>query len=360
MSSASQIAANRRNAQLSTGPRTTGGIAVARMNALSHGLRTAAPVVPGEVTEAWEQFRDAVVDDLTPVGALEEELAERVAVLSWRLRRVTSYEAGVVTRNSDRAALRASGELEPDELTRLTHRSDAPPTLKEMGTRVQWARDEVARYEHQSHLFAELATSADDTPLSGADALLLLRDVSDYLPKDEDEDVDDEDVDPVPDPMTNPRTARFLHSIGVPEDQHDEPEEWGGWTAGAARQGIERIARTVKWTRQKLLDRAVKESVGYLSDWRGRLANAERQLEEVKVRTRTEEREARRRALVPVAEVVDVVLRYETHLQKQLALALHELERRQAYRSPCPPQPPVAVDVSVVGADGVPALTEYQ
>jgi hypothetical protein len=121
-----------------------------------------------------------------------------------------------------------SGELEPGELTRLTRRSDAPPTLKEMGTRVQWGRDEVARYEHQARLFAELVTSPDDAPLNGADALLLLRDVSDYLPQDEDD--DDDDVDPVPDPMTDPRGKRFLLAVSVPDEHHDQPEEWGGWT----------------------------------------------------------------------------------------------------------------------------------
>jgi hypothetical protein len=356
MATVAQFAANRRNAQLSTGPRTGAGIAVAKMNALSHGLRAAAPVVPGEDPAAWEEYRDAVLDDLAPVGALEEELADRVALLSWRLRRVASYEAGVVTRASDRAANRASGELEPDELTRLTRRADAPPTLRDMATRVQWARDEVARYEHQARLFADLAAAADDTPLAGADALLLLRDVSDYLPQDD----TDDDADPVPDPMTDPRAKRFLLAVGVPEDHHDEPEGWGGWTAGAVRLGVERIARTVKWSRPKLLDRAVKESVGHLSDWRERRANVERQQEEVRERTRAEEREARRRAVVPIAEVVDVVMRYEAHLHKQLSATLHELERRQAYRSACPPQPPMAVDVTVVGADGLTALTGPQ
>lgn len=104
----------------------------------------------------------------------------------------------------------------------------------------------------------------------------------------------------------------------------------------------------------------MKESAGYLSDWRGRLASAERQFEEVKERTRTEEREARRRAPMPIPKVVDVVLRYETHLQKQLTPTLHEWERRQTYRSACPPQPPMAVDVTVVGADELNALTGYQ
>ena len=82
MTTPAKLAANKRNAQRSKGPKTAAGKAVARMNALSHGFRTASPVVPGESTELWEQFREAVVEDLAPVGFLESELAERVALLS--------------------------------------------------------------------------------------------------------------------------------------------------------------------------------------------------------------------------------------------------------------------------------------
>ena len=56
------------------------------MNAMAHGLRAASPVVPGEDPAAWEAYRDAVVSDLAPIGVLETELADRVAMLSWRLR----------------------------------------------------------------------------------------------------------------------------------------------------------------------------------------------------------------------------------------------------------------------------------
>jgi hypothetical protein len=356
MTTLTKRTANQRNSQFSTGPTTEAGIAVARMNALSHGLRAASPVVPGEDPDRWDQFREVMVADLAPVGAVEEELADRVALLSWRLRRVSSYEAGVVTRASDRAASRVSGELEPDELTRLTRRSDAPPTLKDVRTRVQWAHEEVARYERQARLFVDLAAAADDAPVAGEDALLLLRDVSDYLPASDDEDDELDDVDGRPDPMTDPRTKRFLLALGVPEEHHDEPEGWGGWTAGVVRMGVERVAKTVKWTRQKLLDRAVRGSAEELAAWHQRRATAERQLAEVTERTRVEEAEARRRALVPAVEVVEVVMKYEGHLQRQLVQALHELERRQALRSDCPPHPPAALDVTVHAPDGIPLL----
>lgn len=89
------ITANRKNAQLSTGPNTNGGKAVARMNAVAHGLGVVSPVVPGEDPTAWENYCEAMVADLAPVGVLETELAGRVALLSWRLQRVSAFEVGL-------------------------------------------------------------------------------------------------------------------------------------------------------------------------------------------------------------------------------------------------------------------------
>src|SRR5215213_3069557 len=75
------------------GPRTEEGKEVVRWNATRHGIRSPAPVVPGvEKQEDWEEYRDGMLEDLGPSGSLELALAERVALLSWRLHRVTRYE----------------------------------------------------------------------------------------------------------------------------------------------------------------------------------------------------------------------------------------------------------------------------
>ena len=72
---------------------TQDGKEVVRWNATRHGIRSPAPVVPGvEKAEDWEEHHDGVLDSLSPVGHLETVLAERVALLSWRLHRVTRYE----------------------------------------------------------------------------------------------------------------------------------------------------------------------------------------------------------------------------------------------------------------------------
>src|SRR5215212_11728305 len=79
------------------GPNTQEGKEVVRWNATRHGISSPKPVVPGlEKQEDWESHLEGIMDNLSPVGHLEVTLAERVALLSWRLHRVTRYETGAI------------------------------------------------------------------------------------------------------------------------------------------------------------------------------------------------------------------------------------------------------------------------
>ncbi|MBN2559834.1 MAG: hypothetical protein JXQ75_02750, partial [Phycisphaerae bacterium] len=74
MATEAQIAANRLNAQKSTGPRTPEGKAKVAQNALKHGLLAKQSVVRGEDAEEFEAYRQEMVASLAPVGALEAML----------------------------------------------------------------------------------------------------------------------------------------------------------------------------------------------------------------------------------------------------------------------------------------------
>jgi hypothetical protein len=68
-----------------------------------HGIRSPAPVVLGiERAEDWEEHRDGVLESLSPEGHLETVLAERVALLCWRLNRVTRYETEVIALSQEK------------------------------------------------------------------------------------------------------------------------------------------------------------------------------------------------------------------------------------------------------------------
>lgn len=94
MFSPAKLAANRRNALRSTGPRTIVGSRASSSNATRHGLTaTSVVVIRGVEDEVeYEALAADIIADLKPVGAVERVLAERVAQLFWRLRRVLRFE----------------------------------------------------------------------------------------------------------------------------------------------------------------------------------------------------------------------------------------------------------------------------
>jgi len=88
MANTAQINANRQNAQKSTGPRSPEGKAVVAKNAVKHGLFALESVIKGEKQADFDLFRDEMIAELAPAGAVESMLAERFVSLSWRLARV--------------------------------------------------------------------------------------------------------------------------------------------------------------------------------------------------------------------------------------------------------------------------------
>src|SRR5918995_728303 len=79
------------------GPATQEGKEVVKWNATRHGISSPKPVVPGsEKQEDWESHLEGIMENLSPVGHLEVTIAERVALFSWRLHRVTRYETETI------------------------------------------------------------------------------------------------------------------------------------------------------------------------------------------------------------------------------------------------------------------------
>ena len=95
MASDAQIRANRLNAQKSTGPRTAAGKAVVAQNAVRHGLLAEQGVIRGEDPGEFEFYREQMLEELAPAGAMESMLAERAVGLAWRLRRAERIQAEV-------------------------------------------------------------------------------------------------------------------------------------------------------------------------------------------------------------------------------------------------------------------------
>jgi hypothetical protein len=87
MTTKAQITANRQNAKKSTGPKTAEGKEVVSQNALKHGFFSRETVVKDEDQADFDRYHEAMLAEMGPVGVMEATLAERIASLSWRLRR---------------------------------------------------------------------------------------------------------------------------------------------------------------------------------------------------------------------------------------------------------------------------------
>jgi len=126
MATEKQIAANRRNAKKSTGPRTKLGKTIASRNAQKHGLTAQTTVIHSESQAEFDIHRDHLLTDLKPVGPMESILAMRIVDLTWRLRRAKRFRtAAINTMNKNNV---------PSPLTKLTESmkrralGQSPPT----------------------------------------------------------------------------------------------------------------------------------------------------------------------------------------------------------------------------------------
>src|SRR5215467_6810488 len=98
--SSKKIEANRRNAQLSTGPRSEAGKAVSRLNATKHGLLSREVVITrGDYQEDPEEYArllDELTEQFQPDGIAEALEVQKIALAYWRKVRAVRYEHGAI------------------------------------------------------------------------------------------------------------------------------------------------------------------------------------------------------------------------------------------------------------------------
>ena len=92
MSTSAQIAANKVNAKLSTGPRTAEGKARSAQNSLQHGLYSNRFLVRADEEIEFNEFYAAYVEDLQPRGAVEHTLFDELVHAAWNMRRIRRIE----------------------------------------------------------------------------------------------------------------------------------------------------------------------------------------------------------------------------------------------------------------------------
>jgi hypothetical protein len=93
MATPAQIQANRRNARLSTGPRSVEGKAASRFNALKSGIQAKSQVIPGEDPAELEELAAGYHREFHPATPLERFLVDSLVNSEWQLRRYHTIEA---------------------------------------------------------------------------------------------------------------------------------------------------------------------------------------------------------------------------------------------------------------------------
>jgi len=275
------------------GPATKEGKEVVKWNATQHGIRSPAPVVPGvEKAEDWEDHRDGVLESLQPEGHLELVLAERAALLSWRLNRVIRYETETIALYQERVE---------DDLARQRRFESGPDHPEAVRNNAKSARDDHS-------LLKRFAKMEGDKPLSASDADSVIWDAIDCADK-----VAEGEVDP----------EELLGSVsvsGLPDS--DSWEGYKGWTAGLVRAVIEAVAQAIDEEPEELLEAAIRSA-----KWKAERSKLEAEKVERDLRNMARER------LLPDEKILEKVGRYEAHLSRGLFKALHELEALQARRT---------------------------
>jgi hypothetical protein len=332
MTTERQADANRRNALASTGPRAPNGKAVVARNAVKHGALSTLPVLPGlERAEDWEAHRDGVVRGLAPVGLLEARLAERAALLLWRLDRVARYETAVIVVGLDEAGDESARPLDmtPDAEAEAERLKKAPEELASK-------RNFLANTRAGIRALKRLPGLADEAPFDAGEAFTILELAADALPES------------TPCPWVE--DAEFLAALGASED---DDFDHVSWTAGLVRRGLALIGKYGRMTAERIARLTARGLDEYHDDLRRSVAELAAEVRALQERRRMRVERHRARLLLPEGDGEGKVLRYESHLSRQLFQTLHELQRLQAAREgqPVPPPAVVEVGVNVTGAD---------
>jgi hypothetical protein len=287
------VPSERKDGALVGGPRTEEGKEVVRWNATRHGIRSPAPVIPGvEKKEEWEEHRDGVIESLSPVGHLEEVLAERMALLSWRLHRVIRYETESLALFQKKA---------DDDLAKERRFESGPD-------RPEAVRGNAKSDEQDYKLLKRFSKMKDDKRLSSFDADIIIWGAMECADK-----VAEGEVD----------SLELLESISVPGlPDSDSWEGYEGWTAGLVRAVIEKVAKATDEEPEELLEAAIRSA-----KWKAERSKLEAEKVELDLRNMARER------LLPDEKTLEKVARYEAHLSRLFYKTLHELEALQTRRS---------------------------
>jgi hypothetical protein len=330
----------------STGPKTPQGKLNVSRNATKHGILSLRPVVAHfESEQGWQRHREAILESLAPEGGLEEALAERVALCSWRLNRVIAYETETITQEQEAV----SEELEEDrrQKLRLTtlYRREAKEILA--GTMVEDMVD-LDRGEALSDFAIDMLAPVE-VPLQRAintrrylDAVVRVMNGEPHTPVDyydagwlfekacffatelpylmQDDEADADEIRKSALELMDKLEGRMEVQDTLMVSEIKEHLAWIGEAASS-----EHIVEDMNQVGYTLVE-ALLEKLHTVACHEARVAEEQAQ------RVQQQIIKQRRAKILPSTDDLQKIGRYESHLSKEMYRALHELEALQERR----------------------------
>lgn len=303
------------------GPKTAPGKLAVSTNASTHGILSPRPVVAAyESQGAWKAHRQAILDSLDPKGGIEQALAERVALCSWRLNRVIFYETEKISELQEAAIKDATESTYLTPLYGATR--DADGAIFE---RVEKAR---AIYEDISLLFNDSAEDLgsphtvewvyEQAPYHATELVAYQEAEATGLSVEEIDEFElNQKADTLEDKLRKHAGGGFILTVS-------EMREALGWLADEA--GLENsigVDGQICYTPlEGLLQRLCTVA-------EGSIAAAEEKAREFEEKILNQ----RRARILPVESDLQKISRYEAHISREMYKALHELEALQKQRA---------------------------
>ena len=183
MTTPTQIASNRQNSTLSTGPRTEAGKIASSKNAISHGLSAADPVLAYENRADYEKLVVDYTGEYEPDTIHQNFLVSQLAGARWRLDRIQRIEnaaidliigaPGEIADTPDHKIAQRMLDSGGDPLPRLErYRASVERSyhraIKELRTaQIQQIQDEARLRRFQGRQTEEMVHAAANAPIPG-------------------------------------------------------------------------------------------------------------------------------------------------------------------------------------------------
>jgi len=299
-----QLAANRHNGTVSTGPKTPGGKAVSKMNALKYGIRAKQTVVQGhKIKESLGEFQELCQEfhqNYAPVSPVEEMLVDQIVDLIWRLRRVQKAETAEIALQADAQILKKETTDPFEFIVWKLARAGLNPSLR-VGLLLNFDLQLMRSSAGIDWLMGHLEIVRNNLERDGV--------------------------------LTEETLEQFRGALGGVNMTTKKLEEFRN-----------RFLKNPSQLDQVSLKEVHSKQVGEFLD--ERIAELKVKLAERTAYEKTQEETRQLATLVLSKEKVENILRYETSLQKKLFRAMHELERLQRRRLGENVPPPQILDIS--------------